>query len=144
MAAVTASEVHSIRKKMAKRKAGDSNGIVVEMLRCGGEDLWEEIVCLFTDVLDPAASPPESWRTTRLVVLFKKGDRKDPGNYRPISLLSILYKVFTKVIDNRIGQIFERGQSVEQAGFRSGFSCDDHLFAIVQLTEKSYEFQHPL
>eukprot|EP00973_Karenia_brevis_P081242 11263927-Karenia_brevis.AAC.1 len=37
-----------------------------------------------------------------------------------------------------------RAQPVDQAGFRSGFSCDDHLQAMVMLIERSAEFNAPL
>jgi hypothetical protein len=79
-----------------------------------------------------------------MVVLFKKGERQDPANYRPIALLNILYKVFAKVLDARIGHILDSAQSVDQAGFRPGFGCEDHLFSIVLLAEKASEFQLPI
>ena len=141
---VTAEEVGAILKKMAKRKAGDTSGLVVEMLQKGGSALWSLLAELFTDVLKPEAAPPEQWRKARLIVLFKKGDKQDPANYRPISLLPLLYKLFAKVLDSRIGGILDAAQTVDQAGFRTGFSCEDHLFTIVMLEEKMHEHQLPL
>ena len=44
------------------------------------------------------------WREGLIVNLFKKGDREDPGNYRGITLLSVVGKVFCKVLDNRLVQ----------------------------------------
>ncbi|KAK6733202.1 hypothetical protein RB195_017141 [Necator americanus] len=40
----------------------------------------------------------DQWKTSRTVLIHKKGDREDLRNYHPISLLSVLYKVFTKTI----------------------------------------------
>ncbi|VDM63015.1 unnamed protein product [Angiostrongylus costaricensis] len=42
------------------------------------------------------------WNTHKTVLLFKKGDHHDIGNYRPICFLSIVYKLFTPIILNRI------------------------------------------
>ena len=38
----------------------------------------------------------------RALFLFKKGDREDPGNYRGVTLLSVVGKVFCKVLNNRL------------------------------------------
>jgi len=43
---------------------------------------------------------PKQWREGLIVNLFKKGDKEDPGNYRGITLLSMVGKVFCKVINN--------------------------------------------
>ena len=49
-----------------------------------------------------------------------------------------------KLIDTRIGKILEGAQSIDQAGFRSGFGCPDHLFTLGQLAEKAEEYQSSL
>jgi hypothetical protein len=141
---VTAAEVKECLKGMAKKKAKDAKGVVVEMLQNASTEFLDLVASLFTDVLDADADPPSTWKTTRLMVLFKKGDPKDASNYRPISLLSILYKVFSKLICRRIGSLLDAAQPADQAGFRSGFSCDDHLLSLVLLVERSFEFQQPL
>ena len=42
------------------------------------------------------------WREGLIVNLFMKGDREDPGNYGGITLLSVVGKVFCKVLNNRL------------------------------------------
>ena len=79
-----------------------------------------------------------------MVLLHKKGDKTNLKNYRPISLLSVVYKLFTKVIANRIAKTLNSNQPREQAGFRSGFSTTDHIQVINQLIEKSNEYNKPL
>ncbi|KAE9413291.1 hypothetical protein Angca_003708, partial [Angiostrongylus cantonensis] len=73
-----------------------------------------------------------------------KGDLHDIGNYRPICLLSVVYKLFTRVIPNRFDRILDEGQPCEQAGFRKGFSTMDHIHTITRLTEASQEYKKPL
>ena len=59
-------------------------------------------------------------------------------------MIPILYKIFAKLLSERVGKYLDTVQPVDQAGFRSGFSCDDHLFAMPQLWEKHAEFRMPL
>ena len=63
------------------------------------------------------------------------------GNYRPISLISHISKLFTKVIKNRIEKQLDANQST---GFRQGYSTSDHLQVITQLVEKCNEYTLPL
>ena len=79
-----------------------------------------------------------------VTLLFKKGDNKDLSNYRPITLLSTIYKIFTKIIAKRLSNTLDENQPREQAGFRSGYSTIDHLHAINQLIETSEEYNKPL
>ena len=61
-------------------------------------------------------------------------------NYRPISLLSHLYKLFTRILQTRLLSILDRYQPREQAGFRKGFSSIDHLHALNNIIAASNEF----
>eukprot|EP00973_Karenia_brevis_P033298 4593463-Karenia_brevis.AAC.1 len=59
-------------------------------------------------------------------------------------MLPILYKIFSKVLCARVEPYLLAKQSVDQAGFTSGFNCDDNLLAIILLMEKCREFRLPL
>ena len=48
------------------------------------------------------------WREGLIVNIFKKGDREDPANYRGITLLSVVGKVFCKILNNRLVQCLDR------------------------------------
>ncbi|EYC27290.1 hypothetical protein Y032_0009g630 [Ancylostoma ceylanicum] len=78
------------------------------------------------------------------VLIFKKGDKEEIENYRPIALLSIPYKVFTKIILNRLEGTLDAYQPTEQAGFRKGFCCMDHIHTETQLIERCREYTMPL
>ncbi|KAE9421035.1 hypothetical protein Angca_002157, partial [Angiostrongylus cantonensis] len=98
---------------------------------------------LFTRYLSECKVPTQ-WKTSKTMLLFKKGDLHDIGNYRPIWLLSVVYKLFTRVILNRIDSTMDEGQQCEQAGFRKGFSTMDHIHTITRLIEVSREYKRPL
>ena len=87
---------------------------------------------------------PETWREAKMIILHKKGERRNIKNYKPISLLSHTYKLFTRTIQNRMEKVLDENQTREQAGFRKKYSTVDHLQALNQVTEKSEEYQLPL
>ncbi|KAE9418195.1 hypothetical protein Angca_009003, partial [Angiostrongylus cantonensis] len=76
--------------------------------------------------------------------MLKKGELHDIGNYRPICLLSVVYKLFTRVILNRIDRTLDEGQPCEQAGFRKAFGTMDHIHTLTRLIEASREYKRPL
>ena len=79
-----------------------------------------------------------------MLTFFKKGNRKDITNYRPICLLSNICKLFTKITTTRLEKKLDENQPREQAGFRSKYSTTDHIHAINQLKEKCSEYNIPL
>ena len=86
----------------------------------------------------------DQWRTSRTILLYKKGEREDIGNYHPICLLCVLYKLFTKIILARISRTLDEAQPQEQAGFRKGFSCMDHIQTVSRVIEVCREYRLPL
>jgi len=141
---VTEHEVRIALGAMKNQKAKDGQGIAAEMLKFGSRRLLQSMAQVFTDVMQPGGVVPARWRVTTLKVLFKKGDPKSVGNYIPISILPILYKVFSKVLLNRLKPALEAAQCCDQAGLQAGYSCEDHLQAIVGLCEQALEWRHPL
>lgn len=133
-------EVRAQLKQMKNNKAQDCAGIVAEMLKAGGNKLLQLVTDIFNEILLGETLPPEEWKETRLKVLFKKGDQYNLENYRPISILPITLKLFSRVLYGRIKGVLGKAQSVNQAGFRSGFSCDDHLFTLTMVFEKMFEW----
>ena len=87
---------------------------------------------------------PDYWKSSSIGILLKKGDERLPENYRPICIIPILYKLFSRVVCGRIKNRLTAEQSEDQAGFRPDYSCEDHLFTITMLTEKCNEFNLPL
>ena len=73
------------------------------------------------------------WSEGIVIPLFKKGDRNNVANYRGITLLSCLSKLFTTVINKRISSYCDRYNTVSDAqfGFRKGSSTTDATFALL-------------
>ena len=76
-------------------------------------------------------------RDANVVTLYKyKGDRRDYNNYRGITLLSVVWKVFARVALTRLHILTERTLSGSQGGLITGRSTLDILFSVRQLHDK--------
>src|SRR3954452_11569279 len=79
---------------------------------------------------------PRDWRQGVIVPLYKDGDNRDPLNYRGITLLSIVGKVYNRVLGDRLMRFAEReggGIVEEQGGFRPERGTEDQLFVITEI-----------
>ena len=64
---------------------------------------------------------PEEWKCSKVIPLFKQGERSDLNNYRPISVMPIVAKVFERIIYNQLYGYLTQNDliSSHQSGFRS-------------------------
>ena len=140
---ILAREVQHAMQQMKNNKAPGEDEIEIDIVRLAGEEICTHLAKLFTSCLNQR-QVPVAWNNAVITLLHKKGDKMNIGNYRPISLISHISKLFTKVIKNRIEKQLDANQSREQAGFRQGYSTSDHLQVITQLVEKCNEYTLPL
>ena len=75
---------------------------------------------------------PASFKEAKIVPLFKKGSRLDPGNYRPLSILNVLSKILERAAHSQLsGYLEKRGLLFEnQSGFGGGYSTDSCLIGL--------------
>ena len=142
--AISLPELVQALKGMNRDRAKDESGIIAEMLKDGSSHLLETMLELFNDVVAFKCLPPAQWKRSKLVVIFKKGDRTFASNYRPIAILPIMYKVFSRILCKRLEHFLIPYQGVEQAAYRKGFSTEDHMFTVAQVIEKSTEYNYPV
>ena len=72
---------------------------------------------------------PSLLRTACVVPIYKGGNLNEMSNYRPISVLPVLSKVFERAVFNRLSQYLEKFKllSEDQYGFRAGKSISDSI-----------------
>ena len=114
------------------------------MLKTQHEGLLQAMASIFSDLLRGGQEVPHEWRVSKLVVLFKKGDRKMPANYRPIAIIPVMCKLVCGLILNRIKGELDALQPVEQTGFRPNFSCSDAVHTLRVVAEKTEEWGESL
>ena len=78
---------------------------------------------------------PDDWKEANVSPIFKKGDKSQPANYRPISLTSVCSKVLEHIIHSHLKNFFENNQILcddQQHGFRKHRPCNSQLLTTVQ------------
>ncbi|CAG7730748.1 unnamed protein product, partial [Allacma fusca] len=105
------------------------DGISGEFLKSLPENFMRLFLQVFNQIIE-GKTPPRAWGDIELVMLYKKGDLNDPGNYRGISLISHGCKWFTQILLDRLNKWCEESGIMceTQAGFRKTRGCEDLLF----------------
>ena len=94
-------EVERAVRKLKSGKAGGVCGIQVEMVKAGGYTVVQWLKDVF-DIAWKCGKTPHEWREAIIVPIYKKGSRDECGNYRGISLLSVVGKIYARVVCDRL------------------------------------------
>ena len=79
---------------------------------------------------------PNTLKSAEIKPVHKKDSRNDKGNYRPVSILPNLSKVYEKILYKQIAEFFRNILSKYQTGFRKGFSAQHCLIAMIEKFRK--------
>lgn len=127
-----------------ENKASGCCGLPAEVWKYGGTALQERLLEIVGEIWS-LETIPQDWKDANIIPLFKKGSRKECGNYRGISLLSVAGKIIARILLNRLNrEITPTIVSESQCGFRSGRSTMDMVFSLRQVQEKCTEQNMPL
>ena len=129
---VTASLISKLITELDSTKATGPDGIPVVVLKHLNPELSPILAKLFNRCLKEKCFP-SVWKTSAVCPVFKNaGEKSNPAQYRPISLLSVISKLFESVINKRILDHLNRNNLLSdvQYGFRSARSTADVLTVI--------------
>ena len=122
---------------MKLKKAVGQDGLPIEVFRFSLDKILPCLDKLFNFIFDTACIP-ESWTKSIIIPIFKKRDKNDRSNYRPISLLDTIWKVFVKILNSRLYLWREHYNIIpeNQAGFRKGYMTIDNIFTLNGIIQK--------
>lgn len=135
---ISTDEIKCAIKRLKREKAHGLDGLLNEYFIEAGDILLQALHTIFNNVFNSGCFP-EEWSKAVMVPVFKKGDKNDPNNYRGISLLSCMAKLFTSVLNKRLVDWSESNDIITDAqfGFRPGTSTVDAIFALHAIITKS-------
>ena len=125
-------DVCKLLKSIDVNKAQGPDGLSPRVLKEGAEQLAPSLCQLFNMSLSKGELPID-WRRANVSPLLKKGNKEDPGNYRPISLTSITCKLLEKFVCKHLVDHFNLHNVLcdNQHGFREKRSCETQLIEAI-------------
>lgn len=121
-------ELQLALKQLRNGKSADGDGLVLEMFIHAGGMLHQRLLSMYNHMLHEHVWDPK-WCHTVFNMLPKPGDASVASNWRPIAILKVTYKIFSKMLCSRLQPLLESYQSPDQVGFRPHRGTD-HAFAV--------------
>ncbi|MES9883266.1 MAG: reverse transcriptase family protein [Sedimenticola sp.] len=130
-------EVDSAVGKLKRNKSAGIDLLVPEIF-IESRDQLTPLLCQIFNHLYSNCIYPESWTRGIVIPVPKKGDKRDPNNYRGITLTSIFSKIFSQMLDNRLRKWSEENSllSSSQFGFRKNRSTVDCIFILQSIIDR--------
>ena len=116
-------------------KAIHESDIPIKLIK-GNSDLFAEIICKYINESLEKSKFPDSLELTNVTPVFKKGAHTSKNNYRPVSILLILSKLFERLINKQLSESFESILSKFHCGFRKGYSAQHYLLMMLENTDE--------
>ncbi|KIH58609.1 hypothetical protein ANCDUO_11181 [Ancylostoma duodenale] len=99
---------------MPRGKSLGADGITVELLPARGPTLYTAPARRFSQYF-AKCEVPVAWKQSSTILFFKNGDKEDLKNYRPVTLLPVLYTVFTRCILTCSWRTLDEARPIEEA-----------------------------
>ena len=131
-APLTESEVEAAIKSMSPHKAPGSDGLTAAFYQITPSLFAKVLLRVFSYQLSRGILLPTQ-RKSSVVLLFKKGSRSLPGNYRPIALIQVDVKILSRVLTSRLRNVVTVLVDPDQKGFVRGRSIHHHIMALRDL-----------
>ena len=117
---ISVKTVIEVLKSLASGKATGLDKISAKLLKISASAIADSLCRIFNKSAETGIFPTE-WKNAKVFPLFKKDNKTDPNNYRPISILPAIAKVFERIIYNQLYDYLSHNDilSKHQSNFRS-------------------------
>ena len=130
---VSVGGVVKLLKDINPSKATGPDSIPGKLLKEAASELAPALTLIFQTSINQGRIPND-WKSAKIAPVYKKGDRSQPSNYRPISLTSICCKLIEHIIHSSVITHLENHSILTdfQHGFRKRRSTETQLILTVQ------------
>ena len=129
---VTRDEIHREIVNLDHTKASQDNDIPTKIIKANSDIICEVIYNDYNYNLVDNGIFPDFLKTANVTPVFKKGSRTDKKNYRPVSILPNLSKIYERLIYKQLSKFSNNIMSKFQCGFRKGFNAQDCLIVMIE------------
>jgi len=129
-------EVLRVINRCKNNKAPGTDRIPAEFFKHATPLFIAKLTQAYNYIFEYGDIPP-NFRDSIIFPIFKKGEPSDPRNYRGISFLNAIYKIFAGVILERLTVWVEKNNLLSefQAGFRKGYATVDNIFCLTGIVQ---------
>ena len=120
---------------MKENGAPGPDGIPPIVLKMPLDEVAVPLKILFQRSIDNGQTPDE-WQEANITAIHKKGSRAEPGNYRGVSLTSVIGKLLERIVKIEFDEHIENNKLIKdsQHGFRRGRSTQTNLIKFMNVT----------
>ena len=131
---VTEAEINDLISSLTSGKSPGEDLIPADLYKAF-PSWWSPVLAKTFSQINNTGQIPPGWKLSIVVPIYKKGDKSAPNNYRPISLLDIAAKMYSKYLLIKLEEWVDENHILypHQAGFRKGLSTIDHCQTLQQL-----------
>ena len=135
---ISLDEIKKVIMSLKRGKSPGFDGIVSDFFIDAEDFIAPYLLQVYNQIFNNAIYP-ESWTQGLIVPIHKKGDKGDPNNYRGITLISTVAKIFSLILRNRLNKWCEKEHVFNeyQFGFRNERSTADCIFILHSLIQKT-------
>lgn len=135
---VSTPELLKLLKTLDCNKSAGPDGLHPHLLVKCAESLIHPVSLLFNRSVTEGVLP-SVWKSASITPIHKKGPKRDVSNYRPISKLCVLVKVFEKLVHDQLYAALKHTFLPQQHGFLKGRSTTTNLVSFVDEVTKGME-----
>ena len=96
---------------------------------------------LLHQALGETEERPKVWKKGLAVTVFKEGDLRECNNWRGVTLLPVMSKIFCRMLLERIKKGVKKKRRKKQATFRPDGSITEQIFILRNILEQAYEWR---
>ena len=142
MESPSVSEVSECISLLKRHRAAGPDDLPPALFKDGGGLLSQCLSRLFGSIWEKE-TVPDNWGESIVVPIFKKGTRSECSNHRGVSLTPVVTRLLASLILRRLTMARETLTRENQAGFRPGRGCIDHIFTLRQVLEQRHMYRRP-
>lgn len=139
MSDFTTVEINAVLLKIKNRKAAGTDCILPEFLKNLGIKGKTWLANLCTSIVNKCRIHKE-WHEAKIIAILKPNKPgNDPKSNRPISLLSVVYNTFERLLLSRFIDKLEKIMPKEQASFVRGRRCSEQVLSLTTHIENGFQ-----
>lgn len=137
---ITPNEILGMLSKTKANKAPGTDGIPYEFFKNATYSFLRELADVYSQMYD-SGRVDNSFETSIILPIFKKGDKNMPENYRGISFMNAIAKIMMGILNERLYKWVEQNNILTeyQAGFRQNYSTVDNVFNLASIVHLKFE-----